>query len=212
MFNKKVSKKAKIIIFFVAIIAGVWFVFDILPIGPGLPSPKEMPNWYIPAADDLKGRSSCSSYFSNNISSYYNAGNYSDGVFINAWYFDVESNFLTGEYVLYHYLKENGNLSQQKINISTEIEELYKRGESENNTTWETFVPRLLNITEYRSRETSGYFIVHEKPFLETREDYFIVYYGTTDTENFTEQKPTLKKLIAKSYLYGKIHGLKESK
>lgn len=209
MFNKKIT----FLLLLIVALVGVWFIFDILPIGPGLPPPKGMPNQYIPGADDLKGnRNSCFSSFPNNISPYCNAGKFSDGVFINVWYFDVESNFLTGEDVLYHYLKENGNLSQQEINISTEIQEVYKRGQSDNNTTWETFVPRLLNITEYTSHETSGYFIVHEKPFLETREDYFIVYYGTPDTESFTEEKPTLKKLIAKSYLYGKIHGLRESK
>jgi len=198
-------------------IIGIWVLLDFVAIGPGLPPPKLMPDWYIPGADFNwdRNKNSCFSSFPNNISPYCNVGKFSDENFINVWYFDDESNFLTGEDVLYHYLKENGNLSQQEINISTEIQEVYKR-EMAKNTSWEPLVPHLLNITEYTSHETSGYFIVYEKPFLKTREDYFIVYYGTMDKQNFTEEKPLLKKLIVESYYmaneYGKVDGLKEPK
>jgi len=201
-----------VLIFFI----GIFALLDFVAIGPGLPPPKVMPDWYIPKYDHWQGnRNSCISSFPNNISPYCNVGKFSDENVINVWYFDDESNFLTGEDVLYHYLKENGNLSRQEINISAEIHEVYKREMAEN-TSWEPLVPHLLNITEYTSHETSGYFIVYEKPFLKTREDYFIVYYGTMDIQNFTEEKPLLKKLIVESYYmaneYGKVDGLKESK
>jgi hypothetical protein len=220
MPSKKTSKKVMILIFLInmtiviVVIAGTLHFIYSLKIGPGLPPSKAMPNWYIPGAGKLEnGQYQLSSF--PKISPYCNVGKYSDGKFISVWYFDVESNFSMGEDVLYHYLEENGNLSQQELNISTELQEVVERREA-NDTGSETLSPHMFNITEYKSYETSGYFLIYERPFLNTREDYFIVYYGTMDTENFTEEKPALKMLIAESYYmaeeHGKIDGLKNSK
>jgi hypothetical protein len=206
MFYKKVNKKIAFLIFFIVIFIGVWLVLDFIRIGPGLPPSESMPKWYIPGA--WQGNiQSCTSSFPK-ISPYCNAGNYSEGKFINVWYFDDESKFLKGEDTLYLYLEENGNVFHQELNISAELQEEIERREVENSCNITSF-----NATGYESPETSGYFLVYKRPFLETREDYFIVYYGIMGLTNLTEETPELKKLIAESYYMsneeGKVDDLK---
>jgi hypothetical protein len=206
MFHRKVSKKeiflASLImlVFFIVSAAGLWLVIDSLRIGPGLPPPEVMSKWYIP--DASKGNAQvCTSLFPK-ISPYCNVANTSGRKLISVWYFDNESEFITGEDTLYRYLNENGNVSQQKLNIVTGVIEETKTVETS------TF-----NTTKYESPETSGYFLVYEKPFLETHEDDFIVYYGIRGMTNLTKETPALKDLIAKSYYMcnkkGKVDSLK---
>ncbi|AKB35085.1 hypothetical protein MSSAC_0495 [Methanosarcina siciliae C2J] len=83
----------------------------------------------------------------------------------------------------------------QELNISTEIQEEIERREVENFPNITSF-----NSTGHESPNTSGYFIVYERPFLEGREDYFIAYYGIMGTTNLSEETPALKKLIAESF------------
>ncbi|WP_269851429.1 hypothetical protein [Methanosarcina horonobensis] len=162
-------------------------MLDSIRIGPGLPPSEGMPEWYIP--ETWKGNiQSCTSSFPE-ISPYCNAGNYSGRKYINVWYFDDESEFLKGEDTLYRYLEENGNVFQEELNISAELQEEIERREVENFCNITSF-----NVTGYESPETSGYFLVYERPFLETREDYFIVYYGIMGLTNLTEETPELKK------------------
>lgn len=210
MFYKKLNKKIVLLVFLIIATIGTWFILDVISIGPGLPSSESMPKWYIPGA--WKGNvQSCTSFFPQ-ISPYCNAGKYSGGKFINVWYFDDESEFLKGEDILYRYLEEGGNLSQQKLNISAELKEVIRRREAKISYS-ETFGPHSFNTTEYESPETSGYFLVYKRPFLKGREDYFIAYYGIMGTTNLTEETPALKKLIAKSYYMsneeGKVDGLR---
>lgn len=216
MSDKKVSKKVILLgllislIYFVIAIEGIWFVLNSIRIGPGLPPPQAMPGWYI--TDASKGNEyACSSLFPN-ISPYCKVGKYSDGKFISVWYFDNESQFLNGEDTLYRYLEENDSLSQQELNISTELQEVIERREA-NNSGSVTFGPHSFNTTGYESPETSGYFLVYERPFLETREDYFIVYYGIKGMTNLSEQTPALRELVTESYYMsnekGKVDSLK---
>lgn len=200
MSYRKVSKKEIIVasvimlIFFIVAVAGLWFVLDSLRIGPGLPPLELMPKWYIPDASKGHGQT-CETLFPK-ISPYCNVANISGGKFMNVWYFDNENEFLKGEATLYRYLNENGNVFQQELKIRTGIQEEIKVIETIN-----------FNATRYESPETSGYFLVYERPFLETREDYFIVYYGIRGMTNLTDETPALKELIAKSYYMGNEKG-----
>lgn len=206
MYYKKINKKIALLIFFIAAVIGVWLLLDFIQIGPGLPPSESMPKWYIPGAWQ-KSEQGCTALFPK-ISSYCDMGNFSGGKFISVWYFDDESEVLKGENTLYRYLEENGNVFQQELNISKELQEETEKREVENSYNLTSF-----NATGYESPETSGYFLVYERPFLETREDYFIVYYGIMGLTNFTEETPALKKLIAESYYMsneeGKVDGLK---
>lgn len=207
MFYKKMNKRIVFLIFLVAAVIGVWFLLNFIKIGPGLPPSESMPKWYIPGAW-RENVENCTSSFPE-ISPYCNAGNYSGGEFINVWYFDDESEFLKGEDMLYSHLEENGNVFHQELNISTELQEEIEIREVENFPNLTSF-----NVTGYESPETSGYFLVYERPFLKGREDYFIVYYGIMGPTNLTEETPALKKLIAESFYMsneeGKIDGLKK--
>lgn len=210
MFYKKMNKRIVFLIFLAVAVIGVWFLLNFIKIGPGLPPSEAMPKWYIPGAWQ-KNEQGCTSLFPE-ISSYCDMENFSEGKFISVWYFDDESEFLKGENTLYRYLEENGNMFQQELNISTELQEEIKRSEA--NNSWDpAFGSYSFNSTGYESSETSGYFLVYERPFLKEREDYFIVYYGIMSTTNLTEETPELKKLIAESYYMsneeGKVDGLK---
>lgn len=188
------------LLFFIVAVAGVWLVLDSIRIGPELPPSESMPNWYI-LGDWQRNKQGCSSFFPE-ISPYSKYRNFSGEKLIIVWYFADESELLKGEDTLYRYLDENGNVSQQELNIRTGFQEETKIIETNN-----------FNATRFESQETSGYFLVYEKPFLEAREDYFIVYYGIRETTNLTKETPALKELIAKSYYMGnekgKIDGLK---
>jgi len=208
MFYKKVNKKIAFLIFLVIALIGVWFILDVISIGPGLPPSEGMPGWYIPGAWQ-GNEQGCTSLFPK-ISPYCNSGNYSGGKFINVWYFDDESKFLKGENTLYLYLEGNGYVFHQELNISAELQEVIEKREAENS--WRPiYGPYSFNVTGYKSPETSGYFLVYEKSFLKEREDYFIVYYGIRGTTNLTEETPELKKLIAESYYMANVEGKVDS-
>lgn len=210
MFHKKISKKIAFLIFLIIALIGVWFILDVISIGPGLPPSEGMPGWYIPGA--WQGNElGCTPLFPK-ISPYCNAGNYSERKFINVWYFDDESKFLKGENTLYEYLEENGNVSHQGLNISAELQKVIEKREAKNS--WRPiYGPYSFNATGYMSPETSGYFLVYKHSFLKEREDYFIVYYGIRGMANLTEETPEIKKLIAESYYMangeGKVDSLK---
>lgn len=209
MFSKEINKRIAILLFLIVVLVGVWIVLDFIRIGPGLPPSEGMPKWYIPETW-REIEPGCTSFFPE-ISPYCNFGNFSGGKFVLVWYFDDESKFLEGEDTLYCYLEEKGNVFQQELNISTELQEIAKRREAENS--WRPiFGPYFFNATGYESTETSGYFVVYERPFLKEREDYFIAYYGIMGLTDLTEETPALKKLIAKSYYIsneeGKVDGL----
>ena len=167
-----------------------------------------MPKWYL---GDLAVESGCTSFFPE-ISPYCSFGESSGGKFIVSWYFDDESEFSKGQDALYRYLEEKGNVSQQKLNISTELQEVAQRREAENSSERPSFGPYYFNVIGYESPETSGYFLVYKRPFLKDREDYFIMFYGIKNTANLIEKTPDLKKLVAESYYManenGKIEGL----
>ncbi|AKB27202.1 hypothetical protein MSSIT_0483 [Methanosarcina siciliae T4/M] len=206
MFYKKINRNIVFFIFLVVAVVGVWFLLNFIKIGPGLPPSESMPKWYIPGSWQ-KHEQSCTSLFPE-ISSYCDKRNFSGGKFISVWYFDDESKFLNGEEMLYLHLEENGNVFHQELNISTELHEEIERREVENFPNITSF-----NSTRYESPNTSGYFIVYERPFLKGREDYFIAYYGIMGTTNLSEETPALKKLIAESFYMsneeGKVDGLK---
>ncbi|AKB50305.1 hypothetical protein MSBRW_1052 [Methanosarcina barkeri str. Wiesmoor] len=212
MFYKKMNKKIAFLVFLIVALVGILFILDTILIGPGLPPSEEMPRWYIP--DTYKENEQTCTLLFPKISPYCNMVNISDGKFMIVWYFDDESEFLKGEDALYRYLEENGSVFQQKLNISTELQEKIKRDKA-NNTWGPTVGSHSFNATGYESPETSGYFLVYERPFLETREDYFVAYYGIMGLTNLTEETPELKKLIAESYYMsneeGNVDGLELS-
>ena len=237
MFN---SKKSKIVASLVLLMVGglcMWFILDFVAIGPGLPPPAGMPEWYVPGCgtrmenETLIEVRSVAEHFEliddriidespscfPAVSQYCGYANCrrtgsDDQYLIAAWYFDDEKKFLQSERDLYQYLEKHGRVSTVELDISEEISEEIKR--RENRSAWgPTFGPKSFDATKYESEITSGFFLVYKKPFLEGRDDYFIVYYGAMGSVDFSKQRPLLKKLIAASYYLnesGTIGGLKK--
>ncbi|NPE28792.1 hypothetical protein HNV12_12675 [Methanococcoides sp. SA1] len=171
LFN---NKKTLLIIVALSIILAISIFTSIFAMGPGLPSAERMPNWYMVNSDTHRPLFPLISINSeSNI--------YSDSLVMIVWYFETESEFQRGEKKLSEYIEDRGQI---------EDVELYIRGG----------INTALNATKYEENETSGFFIVYEKPFGDNRDDYFITYYGTTTPELFSEQEDEIISLITHSY------------
>lgn len=221
------SKKTKIVASLVLLMIGglcMWFILNFVAIGPGLPPPTGMPVWYVPGLgtrmengtlievrsvaehfeliDDRIMDKSPSCFPA--VSQYCGYANCKrtgsdDQYLIAAWYFDDEKKFLQSERDLYQYLENHGQVSTVELDINEEINEEIKR--RENRLAWgPTFGPKSFDVTKYESEITSGFFLVYKIPFIEDRDDYFIVYYGAMGSVNLSNQTPFLKELIAEGY------------
>lgn len=202
--------KKTILLVLIIIVGGIWFILDFIAIGPGLPPSEAMPDWYVPKSI-TDNKQECTLLFPK-ISQFCSYGNYTRRTMLAVWYFDDDKKFLQSENELTQYLEEHGQVSTVQLDINEEIDEEVKRLESKN--AWRpTFGQKKFDAAKYDSEITSGYFLVYKKPFLESRNDYFIVYYGTRGSVNLSEQTPVLKKLIAKTYYManenGTVEGLK---
>ena len=193
-----------------SIVVGVWLILDFITIGPGLPPSESMPDWYVPESI-TDSKQECAPLFPK-ISKYCSHGNYTRRTMLAVWYFDDDKKFLQSEDELTQYLEKHGQISTVELDISKEIDEEIRRLESGNG--WQsTLGQKNFNVTKYENEITSGYFLVYKRPFLESRDDYFIVYYGTRGSVNLSEQTPVLKRLISRSYYMsnedGTVEGLK---
>lgn len=161
------------------------------------PTPPEiMVSWYIPLKNvDYKVESS--PYFPP-ISQYSGSLNYTSKTLMIVWYFEGYDYLETGEQELCNYLEEHGELQRDTVDIA---EKLVETG---NDNTM--FDPTNLNVTLYKSDETSGYFVVILNPFGCTEDNNYIIYYGT-NRKPLEEQSETIKKLMAKSYYISNKNG-----
>lgn len=217
MFNNNISKIVAILALFIIGILSVWFiVLPFIAIGPGLPPPAGMPEWYIPGYDIkienesiVKDRSVAEQFelignriINKNlpyfpvISQYCGYANYSrtrsdDRYLVAAWYFEDSKKFLQAEEELLQYLEGHGRVSNMMVDISEEI----KRSGKDERYKGEI----MFDVTQYENEITSGYFLVYNNPFG-IRDDYFIVYYGFVGSFNLSNQTVFLKELIADGY------------
>lgn len=192
------KKKIRVIIFIFSLIVCSHFV--LMSSFAGLPPSEMMPEWYLLDSINEDGANYLSMF--PFMSQYSDCGNYTRHTMMCVWYFDEKTAFLESEASLSRYLVESGNVDVVELDINDEINEVVKVRESKNQ--WRpTLGPKIFNATRYESDLTSGYFLVYSQPFLEAREDYFIVYYGTRENGSLTDQGPILEKLIAKSYYLG---------
>jgi hypothetical protein len=188
------------------LVFAVILFFYLFSIGPGLPPSGGMPYWYFPESADTN--TTYLAYFPN-ISEYSISGEYTSHIIMCVWYFDDRKAFLEASDGLSEYLAESGTVGVTELDIADELNETIETRES-NNCWSPTFGPKTFNATVYENDTTSGYFLIYSKPFLESRNDYFIVYYGTGNNESLPEQEQQLEELIADSYYNseGKVTGL----
>jgi hypothetical protein len=205
-FMKK--KKYLLPVLLLAIVCLVFiFIFVAnLSTGPGLPPSEGMPDWYFP--DSVHTNNTYLAYFPD-ISEYAASGVHSPHIMMCVWYFDDREAFLEASDGLSEYLAESGTVGVTELDIADELNKTIEARESKKY--WRpTFGPKTFNATVYENGTTSGYFLVYSKPFLESRDDYFIVYYGTKNNGSLPEQEQQLEELIADSYYNseGKVTGL----
>ncbi len=217
MFNSKMSKIVALLVLLMAGGLSVWFiVLPFFAIGPGLPPPAGMPEWYVPGCGTRMENGtlievrSVAEHFEMigdriidespscfpAVSQYCGYANCrrtgsDDQYLIAAWYFDDSKKFARAEEELYHYLKEQGQVYTVELNLSENLKRLGKEREH---------TPEKFNVTGYESETTSGYFLVYKKPFGRDMDEYFIVYYGVMGSFDLFNQTPFIKELIADGY------------
>jgi hypothetical protein len=168
-----------------------------LVVGPGLPGPEGMVYWYVP--DNLKDNKFDPSPYFPAISKYSDFMNYTRRTTMTVWYFNEQDELEDGEKELCAYLKEHGEVFSDNVDITEEVQKYGNSGPILGSTN--------LSVTRYESVNTSGYFAVIVKPFLDRKDDYFIIYYGTNE-KSLDEESDTIKKLIAKEYYMGNKNGI----
>lgn len=210
-----------------------WFFFPFHPVGPGLPPPDGLAEWYIPGrgsdvtADMFSGIDSEYRFIvigdpnwggvihhgeppffppTNGYGTfidYYNPSR-SAHYTIETWYFDDRVAFSEFEGKLAFYL-ENLSYNGSAGQAELNLSEEFRMFQGTEMNIQPTFI-----ATTFKSPYTSGYFIVYEKPFSLQRDDYFIVYYGSVGSGTLESQTSALKELIASSYFTntGIIRGL----
>ena len=221
MFNSKISKIVAALVLLMVVGLCAWFAFlfvlNFFAMGPGLPPPAGMPEWYVPGCGiqmtengTLIEVRSVAEHFEligdriidespscfPAISQYCGYVNCrrtgsDDQYLIAAWYFDDNKKFARAEEELYHYLKEHGEVYAVELNISEDLKRLGKEREH---------TPEKFNVTGYESETTSGYFLVYKNPFGRDMDEFFIVYYGSMGSVDLPNQTPFLKELIADGY------------
>ncbi|MGP8329957.1 MAG: hypothetical protein ACT6FF_06530 [Methanosarcinaceae archaeon] len=220
MFNSKIRKIVAILVLFIVVGLFTWFTFssvlNFFAIGPGLPPPEGMPEWYIPGCgtrmengtlievrsvaehfeligDRIIGESPSCFPAVSQYCGYANCRRTGsdDQYLIASWYFDDSKKFSRAEVDFYQYLKERGRVSTVELNISEDLKRLGKEREH---------TPVKFNVTGYESETTSGYFLVYKNPFGRNMDEFFIVYYGSMGSVDLPSQTPFLKELLADGY------------
>jgi hypothetical protein len=100
------------------------------------------------------------------------------------WFFNDRNLFITKKGELLQYLKERGTVSTIPINFSQERD----------NTT----IP--WNVTQFESRDTSGYFIIYESSVY-PGPNLYILYYGVVGSSGIENNAYPLKLLIQNTYM-----------
>ena len=104
------------------------------------------------------------------------------------WFFDDWGMFQTKKNELSRYLQMHGQVSKVSINLSDELV-------LSNNSVYSGLKSRQFNVTEYRGKDTSGYFIVHENSRYPGINCY-IIYLGVTGPADVQDHLDPLKKLF----------------
>jgi len=104
------------------------------------------------------------------------------------WFFDDRGMFQTKKNELSRFLQTHGQVSKVSINLSDELV-------LSNNSVYSGLKSRQFNVTEYRGKDTSGYFIVHENSWY-SGINYYIIYLGVTGPADVQDRFDPLKKLL----------------
>jgi len=216
MFLKRdITGKIAFILLLITIGAfGILLLVDLLAIGPGYPPPKALQKWYIPqpryeyaengsvaANRTIDGNvvllgdieDGCPSLFPV-LSRHCSHAMYVDTMsgdryLVVNWYFDDKTDLLQAETVLCIHLRASGNVVSAEVILSEEPDV------SQSGSTFGSIA-----VTRFESEESSGYFVVVEKPLSSEHDDYFFVYYGVDGPAVLPDHAAAIKDLMLQSY------------
>lgn len=180
--------------FILVLSAAVHFILMMISIGPGLPGPEGMLDWYVPK--NLKNKESDPYPYFPAVSQYSVSLNYTSKTRMTIWYFEELDDLEKGEKELCMHLKEHGNVSSDTLIIPVEVQD----DNSETASPLKNF-----SVTRYENKETSGYFEVIKNPFGGGVDGYFILYYGNNG-KSLEEENNRIKNTMVKEY-YRKNEG-----
>ncbi|AGB01381.1 hypothetical protein [Methanoregula formicica] len=104
------------------------------------------------------------------------------------WYFNDWDEFSHGREQILQYLNRSGTVS----NITLDFNETYA---STNNSFIEGFKIRQIDVIQYNSNSTSGYFIIFGSYYF-PGPNYYIAYYGVVGSSDIGEQSSRLKRIM----------------
>lgn len=175
------------------------------------PPPEIMAGWYLPHKSIyLQSQANESDSLSNehlvltgwytgsprtfpDISLYSRYENYTlsgsaDRYQIAVWYFPDDTAFNNGRQILNEYLESHGTLSPYEFCFSQQEDSERIR------------ISGNISCTKYESTDSSGFFLLIDRPLLSSREDRIVLYLGTDSPKIRSGQIPVFERLIAESF------------
>jgi hypothetical protein len=130
---------------------------------------------------------------------------------IAVWYFNEEHRFLTSEKELEDFLITSGKITTVELNftgfpVNGDLSNSPRQNSPDNDR-----LPASLMTTGYESMNTTGLFFTVEIPGpgiqagerqVTGNDEYYIVYYGTTDPADLLSRTPFLREFIGNTYAY----------
>lgn len=187
------------------VIVCLFLIFVVLPVGPGLPPPDIRKDWFIPGSD-IKSIENSSIYLlgveestdfpfisdQNGLCSHTEYRDTATGarLMTESCYFEDFDNFLQAQCELCNYLSSHGSIIPVLLHMKTPDGYEYT-----------------LSATAYSTDTFQGYFIVAERPFISSSEDYFILYYGYLDDASLRYSEERVHSLINDASLYATREG-----
>jgi hypothetical protein len=199
--NRHLPKKQ---ILFIGAILGIALVCCILiitlvPVGPGLPPFDIRNDWFIPHANITVSNDTLLYPFIVDQTNSFPFTSVPNGrcshveygisatepmLMAASLYFQKRDDFLHGQTELCHYLSAHGKTEPVLLHMEAPEGHEYN-----------------LSATRYSTNTFQGYFIIAERSFLSSSEDYFILYYGYPDSDSHRESEELLNSLIARAGL-----------
>jgi hypothetical protein len=181
---QKNHKEILVSIIGIAVVFAIIFVvFILLPIGPGLSPPDIREYRFIPGSlhgpkllnnrlspisvEKITSPSAISSSPGEYLHAEYAVSGTAAKVSVDSWYFQERDDFLKATCELCNYLRVKGSIEVVDLPMKNPDNIEYD-----------------LQATRVSTDLFQGYFMVAERPFLSSSDDYFILYYGFMYDEN----------------------------
>jgi hypothetical protein len=208
-FKKKHIRIIVPLVVTVILLTLIILVFILVPLGPGLPPTGIREYRFIPGPNGppvhdntlypvSTVNNTCTSVISvpleGGLHAEYGVSGTSARLSVDSWYFQKYDDFQETTCQLCQNLLEKGSIEPVVLHIEDCDDNEYD-----------------LQATRYSTDLFQGYFIVAERPFLSSSEDYFIIFYGFIDDDHNRSSDRYVENLISQANIYavrGSTRGL----